>query len=106
MGVLIRDAAVVASGGAQGNLAETFIGSASFDYRVLSQTETSARVEITVRNPTTIDSATRIPLSGLGTDYPLHIEPLFRGMWWLNGTAGAYESIGQQIVWIERIALP
>jgi hypothetical protein len=101
---LPRDANTIASFGKEGNLPEAFMGSFDYSFRILSiDAHGHARVSVRVTNPTTVESATRIP----GTKrWPL--GPHYLGPYAPMKTSqafGGFPDITQEITWTEVISL-
>ncbi len=97
---LVRDVGVYIRGGEAGNLPESFVGSFSYSWELVSTDDELAVVRVTSRNRTTIDSATRIPVENAD----LHLWPFYESMQGINSSLGGYETISQTIVWEAKVA--
>ncbi|WP_308797703.1 RHS repeat-associated core domain-containing protein [Agromyces silvae] len=97
--MFVRDAIVIASNGHGGNLPEAFTGSFNYEFQVVEQSvERAAIVQITVTNPTTIESFTRIPW-----DRENFFEYFKGPMDMSNQLFGTYKRIDQTLTWTERV---
>ena len=92
---IFRDAMNLASW--TGNLPETFIGSFEYRFTVTSLTSTAATVTVTAKNTTSIESATRIPSTGL------YVPGTYGYMHMMEDIMGAYAPTTQTITWTQEI---
>lgn len=101
---LPRDANTIASFGKEGNLPEAFMGSFEYSFRILSiDAHGHARVSVRVTNPTTVESATRIPGT---TEWPL--GPQYLGPYSpmkISQAFGRFPDITQEVSWTEMVSL-
>ncbi|NUU08554.1 hypothetical protein HNO83_19610 [Leifsonia sp. C5G2] len=101
---LPRDANTIASFGKEGNLPEAFMGSFTYTFTILSIDDHGhARVAVRVTNPTTVESATRIPGSEswpLGPHYLGPYAPMKASQ-----AFGGFPDITQEVTWTEVVPL-
>ena len=64
VGLYIKDYSTLLTGGLTGNLAVTYLGSYNLNYQVVNINKDSARIHFSVKNSSTMQSASRPPILG------------------------------------------
>jgi hypothetical protein len=96
--VFLGDGINIGTGGANGNLPESFLGSYNLRYSVVEIAGGEAIVTFTAQNDTTIESFSRNPV------FPGQVEPFYGDLVRMQAE-GLYQDTSQTIVWTERIPL-
>lgn len=86
-----------------GNYPESFVGSFTYTYKVESVSGNAARVLITATNPTSINSATHLPVPNTPifgsqgqAESEVHVPHLYGALELANTLTGGYETIEQE----------
>lgn len=99
VGLYLKDYSTLMTGGLTGNLAVTYLGSYSLQYKILSSERNSAIVQFTVSNNSTAASAFRPPAIGYAKYWKDNVEPLINNFF----SKGPMSQKSQTFIWKERI---
>jgi hypothetical protein len=97
----VKDYSTLATAGATGNLAVTYLGSYTLNYQVMAVVGNTALIAFTINNSSTIESATHPPVIGYGPWWSENIgNPLNNAL-----STGPMSKTTQTFQWTETIKL-